>query len=284
MCSAVMCGLWAVFCMSSAPCNTRYFSSQIPLCTIGSTVGFLPNTVNESMYKILLLSSYCTGTYCKALLQNDRGPVSSAELDYLLCIFCGSDVAMWFVILDILTPLSFVQFQASSWKSLILKVCRGAYPPLPGHLPYELRYLVKQMFKTNPKDRPSLHTILTSHRVFRLLRSHLPSQVKTLWAVTLWLSIHHNNIQSVTQFPQLWWLYVESDLWPADVSSDVLRSLCYEFDLLHCFESFKGDREGGAGKAYRSLEQRWGEESGESSGKHEFNKNINIWRYRTCQR
>ncbi|XP_041851728.1 serine/threonine-protein kinase Nek3 isoform X2 [Melanotaenia boesemani] len=67
-------------------------------------------------------------------------------------------------------------FQASSWKNLILKVCRGAYPPLPQHLPYELHYLVKQMFKTNPKDRPSVHTILTSHRVSRLLRSHLPSQ------------------------------------------------------------------------------------------------------------
>lgn len=67
-------------------------------------------------------------------------------------------------------------FQAPSWKSLILKVCRGAYPPLPSHLPYELQYLIKQMFKTNPKDRPSLHTILTSHRVARLLRKHLSSQ------------------------------------------------------------------------------------------------------------
>ncbi|KAM3838152.1 serine/threonine-protein kinase Nek3-like [Diretmus argenteus] len=67
-------------------------------------------------------------------------------------------------------------FQASSWKSLILKVCRGAYPPLPNHLPYEMHYLVKQMFKTNPKDRPSLQTILTSHRISRLLHKHLPSQ------------------------------------------------------------------------------------------------------------
>ncbi|XP_034063133.1 serine/threonine-protein kinase Nek3 [Gymnodraco acuticeps] len=67
-------------------------------------------------------------------------------------------------------------FQASSWKSLILKVCRGAYPPLPNHLPYELQYLLKQMFKTNPKDRPSMHSILTSHRVSKLLRAHLPSQ------------------------------------------------------------------------------------------------------------
>lgn len=71
-----------------------------------------------------------------------------------------------------------VQFQASSWRGLILKVCRGAYPPLPGHLPYELQHLVKQMFKTNPKDRPSVRTILTSQRVSRLLRAHLPSQVK----------------------------------------------------------------------------------------------------------
>ncbi|XP_017271760.1 serine/threonine-protein kinase Nek3 isoform X2 [Kryptolebias marmoratus] len=67
-------------------------------------------------------------------------------------------------------------FQASSWKSLILKVCRGAYPPLPNYLPYELHYLIKQMFKLNPKDRPSVRTILTSHRVSRLLRSHLPSR------------------------------------------------------------------------------------------------------------
>ncbi|XP_077421865.1 serine/threonine-protein kinase Nek3 isoform X1 [Vanacampus margaritifer] len=67
-------------------------------------------------------------------------------------------------------------FQAPSWKSLILKVCRGAYPPLPGHLPHELRLLLKQMFKTDPRDRPSLRTILTSHRASRLLRAHLSSQ------------------------------------------------------------------------------------------------------------
>lgn len=68
-------------------------------------------------------------------------------------------------------------FQAPSWKSLIMKVCRGSYPPLPQHLPYELHYLIKQMFKTNPKDRPSLHTILTSHRVAGLLHRHLPNKV-----------------------------------------------------------------------------------------------------------
>ncbi|KAI3354067.1 hypothetical protein L3Q82_018625, partial [Scortum barcoo] len=115
------------------------------LCTLQHPVFPLfrlsPNITNKSLRKTALLSSYCAVRYCKALLWNDGGP-----------------------------------FQASSWKSLILKVCRGAYPPLPRHLPYELQYLVKQMFKTNPKDRPSLRTILTSHRVSRLLRTHLPPQ------------------------------------------------------------------------------------------------------------
>lgn len=153
MCSSVMCGLWAVFCTSSAPCDTRYIPSLVPPCIMSLT-------------------------YLKALLQKDWGPVSSAEFNHLLCIFSGSDFAVRFVVLNILTPYSCVQFQAPSWKSLILKVCRGSYPPLPSHLPYELQYLIKQMFKTNPKDRPSLHTILTSHRVSKLLRPYLSSQVK----------------------------------------------------------------------------------------------------------
>lgn len=126
-----------------------------------------------------MLSSSCTGRYHVGLFWNDGGRLSSTALHYLLHMFCGyAVIALWFVILTIITPHHCVQFQASSWKSLILKVCRSAYPPLPSHLPYELRYLVKQMFKTNPKDRPSVHTILTSHRVSKLLRAHLPSQVE----------------------------------------------------------------------------------------------------------
>ncbi|XP_061733864.1 serine/threonine-protein kinase Nek3 isoform X3 [Nerophis ophidion] len=68
-------------------------------------------------------------------------------------------------------------FQAPSWKSLILKVCRGSYPPPPRHLPPELQLLLRDVFKTDPKERPSLRTILTTHRVSRLLRAHLSPQV-----------------------------------------------------------------------------------------------------------
>ncbi|XP_039601785.1 serine/threonine-protein kinase Nek3 [Polypterus senegalus] len=65
-------------------------------------------------------------------------------------------------------------FQANSWKSLILKICRGSYPPLPAHYPYELHYLIKQIFKINPKDRPSVNTILSRHRISRFLKNFLP--------------------------------------------------------------------------------------------------------------
>ncbi|XP_016145705.1 serine/threonine-protein kinase Nek3 [Sinocyclocheilus grahami] len=71
-------------------------------------------------------------------------------------------------------------FQSRSWKSLILKVCRGAYAPLPSHFSYELHYLIKHMFKTNPGDRPSVHTILSSHRVSQLLHKHLVPENKEL--------------------------------------------------------------------------------------------------------
>ncbi|ETE70802.1 Serine/threonine-protein kinase Nek3, partial [Ophiophagus hannah] len=52
------------------------------------------------------------------------------------------------------------KFQAKSWKHLILKTCKGYYNPLPPHYSYELHYLIKQMFKMNPKYRPSASTIL----------------------------------------------------------------------------------------------------------------------------
>ncbi|KAL1260402.1 hypothetical protein QQF64_008229, partial [Cirrhinus molitorella] len=71
-------------------------------------------------------------------------------------------------------------FQSCSWKNLILKVCRGAYAPLPSHFSYELHYLIKHMFKTNPRDRPSVHTILSSHRVSRLLHKHMMPEPKDL--------------------------------------------------------------------------------------------------------
>ncbi|XP_042302691.1 serine/threonine-protein kinase Nek3 [Sceloporus undulatus] len=54
-------------------------------------------------------------------------------------------------------------FQSNSWKNLILKICKGYYSPLPSHYTYELQYLIKQMFRKDPKNRPSASTILAGN-------------------------------------------------------------------------------------------------------------------------
>ncbi|XP_066495766.1 serine/threonine-protein kinase Nek3 isoform X2 [Tiliqua scincoides] len=62
-------------------------------------------------------------------------------------------------------------FQANSWKHLILKICKGYYNPLPSHYTYELHYLIKQMFKRNPRNRPSASTILTRNCLSKFIRN-----------------------------------------------------------------------------------------------------------------
>ncbi|NWQ79240.1 NEK3 kinase, partial [Columbina picui] len=70
-------------------------------------------------------------------------------------------------------------FQANSWKHLILKICKGSYNPLPSHYSYELHYLIKQMFKRNPKNRPSASTILARGCLTKLIKNCLPSEMTT---------------------------------------------------------------------------------------------------------
>uniref|UniRef100_G1NQ76 NIMA related kinase 3 n=1 Tax=Meleagris gallopavo TaxID=9103 RepID=G1NQ76_MELGA len=69
-------------------------------------------------------------------------------------------------------------FQANSWKHLILKICKGSYSPLPAHYSYELHYLIKQMFKRNPKNRPSATTILARGCLAKLIKNCFPSEVQ----------------------------------------------------------------------------------------------------------
>uniref|UniRef100_A0A8C3BCK5 non-specific serine/threonine protein kinase n=1 Tax=Cairina moschata TaxID=8855 RepID=A0A8C3BCK5_CAIMO len=76
-------------------------------------------------------------------------------------------------------------FQAKSWKHLILKICRGSYNPLPCHYSYELQYLIKQMFKRNPKDRPSASTILKRSCLAKFIKHCLPPEVADEFKQTL---------------------------------------------------------------------------------------------------
>ncbi|XP_077029846.1 serine/threonine-protein kinase Nek3 isoform X1 [Agelaius phoeniceus] len=68
-------------------------------------------------------------------------------------------------------------FQANSWKHLILKICKGSYDPLPSQYSYELHYLIKQMFKRNPQNRPSASTILARGCLTKLVKNCLPSEI-----------------------------------------------------------------------------------------------------------
>uniref|UniRef100_A0A670YHJ0 non-specific serine/threonine protein kinase n=1 Tax=Pseudonaja textilis TaxID=8673 RepID=A0A670YHJ0_PSETE len=73
-------------------------------------------------------------------------------------------------------------FQAKSWKHLILKTCKGYYNPLPSHYSYELHYLIKQMFKMNPKYRPSASTILARKCLAKYIgQSSLPEVIRQKW-------------------------------------------------------------------------------------------------------
>lgn len=51
-------------------------------------------------------------------------------------------------------------FMAGNVKSLILKIVKGSYPPLPLRYSFEFRNLLIHLFRHNPKERPSVDNIL----------------------------------------------------------------------------------------------------------------------------
>ncbi|KAM4700980.1 serine/threonine-protein kinase Nek3-like isoform 2-T2 [Discoglossus pictus] len=61
-------------------------------------------------------------------------------------------------------------FQAGGWKHLILKICHGSYSPLPAQYSNELRSLIKQMFRKDPRSRPSTNTILSRRILAKLVK------------------------------------------------------------------------------------------------------------------
>ncbi|XP_019133844.2 serine/threonine-protein kinase Nek1 isoform X2 [Larimichthys crocea] len=51
-------------------------------------------------------------------------------------------------------------FEAGNMKNLVLKIIRGSYPPVSVHYSQELRSLLAHLFKRNPRERPSVSSIL----------------------------------------------------------------------------------------------------------------------------
>lgn len=71
-------------------------------------------------------------------------------------------------------------FEAGNMKNLVLKIIRGSYPPVSIHYSQDLRSLMGQLFRRNPRERPSVSSILDkpflSHRIFRFLTPEIIAQ------------------------------------------------------------------------------------------------------------
>ncbi|CAH2300538.1 serine threonine- kinase Nek1 isoform X2 [Pelobates cultripes] len=68
-------------------------------------------------------------------------------------------------------------FEAGNMKNLVLKIIRGSYPPVSVHYSYDLRNLLSMLFKRNPRDRPSVTSILEKPFIYRRIERFLPPQV-----------------------------------------------------------------------------------------------------------
>ncbi|XP_064227073.1 serine/threonine-protein kinase Nek1 isoform X6 [Aotus nancymaae] len=68
-------------------------------------------------------------------------------------------------------------FEAGSMKNLVLKIISGSFPPVSLHYSYDLRSLVSQLFKRNPRDRPSVNSILEKGFISKRIEKFLSPQL-----------------------------------------------------------------------------------------------------------
>lgn len=70
-------------------------------------------------------------------------------------------------------------FSAGNVKSLVFKIVKGAYPPLPLRYSFEFRNLMIHLFKVNPKERPSVNNILGRPFISRRLDKFMSNIIAT---------------------------------------------------------------------------------------------------------
>ena len=71
-------------------------------------------------------------------------------------------------------------FQAGSMKNLILKIIRGSYPPISARYSYDLRNLVTSLLRRDPRERPSIDSVLRKGYIQKVgvyLEKGLPKSV-----------------------------------------------------------------------------------------------------------
>ncbi|NWI14786.1 NEK1 kinase, partial [Crypturellus soui] len=68
-------------------------------------------------------------------------------------------------------------FEAGNMKNLVLKIISGTFPPVSAHYSYDLRNLLSQLFKMNPRDRPSVNSILEKNFIAKRIEKFLTPQL-----------------------------------------------------------------------------------------------------------
>ncbi|XP_043369299.1 serine/threonine-protein kinase Nek1 isoform X14 [Dermochelys coriacea] len=68
-------------------------------------------------------------------------------------------------------------FEAGNMKNLVLKIISGSFPPVSLHYSYDLRNLLSQLFKRNPRDRPSVSSILEKIFIAKRVEKFLTPQL-----------------------------------------------------------------------------------------------------------
>ncbi|XP_008113420.2 serine/threonine-protein kinase Nek1 isoform X2 [Anolis carolinensis] len=68
-------------------------------------------------------------------------------------------------------------FEAGNMKNLVLKIISGSFPPVSTHYSHELRSLISQLFKRNPRDRPSVNSILEKVFIVKRIEKFLTPQL-----------------------------------------------------------------------------------------------------------
>uniref|UniRef100_A0A3Q1IPX9 non-specific serine/threonine protein kinase n=1 Tax=Anabas testudineus TaxID=64144 RepID=A0A3Q1IPX9_ANATE len=81
-------------------------------------------------------------------------------------------------------------FEGSSLRQLISKICRGRYKSVPNRYSYDLRLLLTQLFKVNPRDRPSINSVLRRPFLEKHISKHLETVLCTRVSLLLGTCSH----------------------------------------------------------------------------------------------
>ncbi|KAM6346570.1 serine/threonine-protein kinase Nek1 isoform 3-T5 [Podargus strigoides] len=68
-------------------------------------------------------------------------------------------------------------FEAGNMNNLVLKIIYGPFPPVSTHYSYDLRNLLSQLFKRNPRNRPSVNSILERNFIAKRVEKFLTPQL-----------------------------------------------------------------------------------------------------------